>query len=262
MIFDLHNDYPTALNEARYADYLSDMPAGVIAVAAIWTSELGQNACDRVARMTAKLSTLSVPIAVEDIGFLSERDEYEKFCYKAYLYCSLTWNFNNAFAGGASDDGGLTELGRRAIARMNVDRCALDVAHLNKKSFYDAIECSEKVLCSHTGFNEHVRSLDDRQIRALIDKRAVIGLCAVTAFTDAKTSDELQTVIDGFVQKYGADNLAIGSDFNGTVDLPTDVTDYTGLAEAADGLLRRGYDRNTVNKIFYGNAYSFFYSER
>lgn len=262
MIYDLHNDYPTALKSDAVSKYVSDLPAGVTATAAIWTSELGSNAYKEVSRLTIALTALKVPIAIEDIGFLSELNRYETFDFSAYAYSSLTWNYNNAFAGGALDDGELTDVGKRAISIIGRSGCALDVAHLNKKSFYAAIDCADKVLCSHTGFNGHLRSLDDGQICALLDKRAIIGLSAVTAFTDAHTCDELQNVIDGFVQEYGAEHLAIGTDFLGSVDLPTDVKDYDGLAKVADGLRKRGYDEKTIYKIFYSNAYSFFNSEK
>ncbi|MDE6401848.1 MAG: dipeptidase [Clostridiales bacterium] len=262
MIYDLHNDFPTFFKETEYRRYVCSLPTGVTPIAAIWTSGMGDSAFEKVEHITEKLQTRRVPIAIEDVGFLSEINRYETFDYSRYSYCSLTWNFNNDFAGGALDDGGLTELGKRVISLMACGNCVLDVAHLNKKSFYAAIEHADRVLCSHTGFNGHLRSLDDRQIRALIEKCAIVGLCAVTAFTDAHTADGLESVIDGFVQKYGVDNLAIGSDFCGSSDFPPDVTDYVGLAKVADGLLRRGYDDVSVNKIFYGNAYRFFNTEK
>ena len=69
MIYDLHNDYPTALKSDIVSKYVSGLPAGVTATAAIWTSELGSNAYKEVSRLTIALTALKVPIAIEDIGF-------------------------------------------------------------------------------------------------------------------------------------------------------------------------------------------------
>lgn len=262
MLFDLHNDYPTALTESECIEYASELSrSGVTAVAAIWTSEFGENALQTVMRITARLRNVDslkyCPVAIEDMGFLSRCDCVDSFDFSSYAYCSLTWNYNNAFAGGALDDGRLTERGKDVVKAVCGSGCAIDVAHLNKKSFYDVISVASRVICSHTGFNGHARSLDADRIKELIAARAVIGLCAVTAFTDADTAERFESVIDGFVQKYGADNLAIGSDFNGSDDLPRDMRDYFGLSKVRDGLIKRGYGSTAVDKIFYRNAYSF-----
>lgn len=267
MIFDLHNDYPTALSANRYRDYI-DSCGNNIVTAAIWTSEIGDDTAVAVVENTVKsLSELKtdklIPIAVEDIGFLSTEDRYRSFDFSKLFYCSLTWNTNNGFAGGALDDGGLTKDGVAVIKRMN-GNCAVDLAHLNRKSFYDVLDVAERPMCSHTGFNEHPRSLDDRRIKALIARKSVIGLSAVAAFTDARSLIEWVRVIDDFVQTYdnGIDCLAVGTDFYGTTDLPRDMQDYG----AEDGIRRMlsdlGYSAAHVDKILFNNANNFYKTEK
>ena len=63
---------------------------------ALWTS--GGATLDIAANIKA---ATSFDFAVEDMGFYDERDE-EKLLSLNPLYCSLTWNFDNRFAGGAS----------------------------------------------------------------------------------------------------------------------------------------------------------------
>lgn len=258
MIFDLHNDYPTASDEKDIKRYSASVD-GII-TAAIWTTDMRGDVAGRVKSLTEALSALGTPAAIEDIGFLGK--QYRAFDFSRYLYCSLTWNYDNEFAGGALDDGALTAQGKEVVGLMNKVGCYVDVAHLNKKSFYGVIDTAERVLCSHTGFNSHPRSLDDAQIRALIDRRAVIGLCTVTAFTDAHDATEFADVTDGFVQRYGSDNLAIGTDFNGSTDIPRDISDYDGMDGVARLLLDRGYNSVDVYKIFYGNAYGIYRTRR
>lgn len=256
MFFDLHNDFATTLSPDNYGEYLRKSARNGIVTAAIFTTELEKaTAIKTVEDITAALNPIGVPIAIEDMGFIG--DEYESFDFSPYLYCSLTWNYDNAFAGGALDDGGLTKVGRAVIDKIN-SGCALDLAHINKKSFFDALDAAKHLLCSHTGFNEHLRSLNDEQIRALVSRNGLIGISAVVAFTDAHTCKELAKTIDEFVQKYGVEYISLGTDFNGTTNLPVDFSDYNDISLLSHELQSLGYDTKTINKILYENALRFY----
>lgn len=132
MIFDLHNDYPTALAEREIGGYAKATDGATI-VAAIFTGEFEPSGAAKMVK-TLRTRLAGVPTAIEDMGFAADEKTLCKFDFRGLMYCSLTWNYNNAFAGGALDDGVLTALGRRAIGLMN-GRCAVDLAHLNKKAF-------------------------------------------------------------------------------------------------------------------------------
>ena len=276
MLFDLHNDYPTEISQDLFIEDIGKCRSeNAVVTAAIWTSEFGDNAYKLVSDITTSLENIgdnayklvsdittslenigdkSLPVAIEDLGFLANGQAYKSFDFSKYLYCSLTWNNNNGFAGGALDNGELTEAGRDVIELMNVQGCIVDLAHLNRPSFYQALERSRYAICSHTGFNNHPRSLNDEQIRALTARNGVIGLCTVTKFTDAHDCKEFETLIDCFVQKYGIDYLAIGTDFNGSTDIPQDLCDYRAIAALSNGLRSRGYSDTDIDKILFTNA--------
>ena len=258
MLFDLHNDFATRFLNADYSKFLSTN----IVTAAIWTSELS-DAESRVNDITRRLKEAGhAPIAIEDIGFTAHGEVYKHFDFSMYFYCSLTWNYNNAFAGGALDDGRLTPIGKCAIKAIEDNGCYIDLAHLNKISFYSVLDCARNVLCSHTGFNDHPRSLDEGQIKALAERNAVIGLCTVQAFTEAHSAIRFADVIDRFVQKYGCGNLALGTDFNGSDDIPIDINDYDKLLNVRELLVSRGYSQSDVNKIFFENANTLYSKEK
>ena len=259
MLFDLHNDFPTRFLNADYLRFRSEFAV----TAAIWTSEFGCNAQSAVNDITRRLQDVNhAPIAIEDIGFLSRDEGFRQFDFSRYFYCSLTWNYNNDFAGGALDDGRLTSLGKSVIREIEAGGCYVDLAHLNKNSFYDVLNVAKNVLCSHTGFNSHPRSLDDNQIKRLCERNAVIGLCTVQAFTDAHSAAQFADVIDRFVQKYGCDNLALGTDFNGSDDIPDEINDYYKLDKVRKILYGRGYDDNALNKFFFENANTLYCKEK
>lgn len=259
MLFDLHNDFPTRFLLADYCDFCS---TDNVVTAVIWTSELSdtENTVNGITKRLLRCS--SFPIAVEDIGFLADCERYRRFDFSKYFYCSLTWNHNNGFAGGAFDDGQLTEHGKSVIKAIEDSGCYVDLAHLNKKSFFQVLDCAKNVICSHTGFNTHLRSLDDEQIKQLIARNAVIGLCTVRTFTDAYSIEQFADVIDSFVQKFGCNSLALGTDFNGSDDIPDDINDYDKLTKLHDILICRGYDTKSISKIFFENANSLYKKER
>lgn len=261
MIFDLHSDFPTAVRQNELHSLARSFAPNEV-IGAIWTSEMGDIALYRVESITRELLVLGYrTIAIEDIGFLGENNGYERFDFCRYAYCTLTWNYNNAFGGGAADDGKLTAAGRAAIKAMLGAGCALDVAHLNRRTFFEAVEASNRVICSHTGFNSHFRSLDDSQVKLLIERGAPIGLACVRAFTDAVDISSFARVIDMFCQKYGCDNLCIGTDYFGSTDIPPDMDDYQKLSKVGDTLFSYGYRTQDIDKIFYGNAKTFFTTE-
>ena len=51
---------------------------------------------------------------------------------------TLTWNGENAIAGGCKTDKGLTPFGKNVIDKMNQINMAADLSHLNDKSFFEA----------------------------------------------------------------------------------------------------------------------------
>ena len=233
--------------------------SGVIATAAVFTSELSAGTAMRtVAEVRRALadSRTETPIAVEDLGFLAECD-IDEFDFRGLFYCSLTWNYDNAYAGGAMDSGRLTNSGKRLIDAIN-GKCAVDLAHLNKKSFFEVLDRAQNPICSHTGFTDHPRCLDKAQIRALVKRNSPIGLSAVTKFSGANSAKDFAVVVDGYVQRYGCDNLCIGTDFNGSVDFPNDLYDYSMFDTVVTELNNRGYTDSDCNKIFYDNAKRFY----
>ena len=256
MFFDLHNDFPTVIEFSRFSGYIERAHGTVTAV--IWTSEFGDyEATDRVNNLTDLLSGFGAPVAIEDLGFLEIKNAEEKFDFSRYFYCSLTWNYDNIYAGGALSLGKLTARGRALINKIN-GLCALDTAHLNKQSFYPAVDAAKRPMCSHTGFTCYERCLDDEQIKALISRQGIIGLSAVKKFTGATNAKELAQSIDSFSQRYGTDALCLGTDFFGSDDLPSDFNDYNGIDALIIELNKLGYTEEDTNKFLYKNAQRFY----
>ena len=94
-------------------------------------------------------------------------------------FLTLTWNGENLIAGGTKSAKGLTDFGKSIIKEMNKIGMAVDVSHLNDKSFYSVIEKADKVLATHSNCRSicnHKRNLTDEQIKLLCNKGGIIGL--------------------------------------------------------------------------------------
>lgn len=82
--------------------------------------------------------------------------------------------------------GGLTDLGRAAIAAMNQVGIMVDVSHAAKTTMLQAVAASKApVIASHSGaraVHDHSRNLDDEQIRALAARGGVVQCVALADF--------------------------------------------------------------------------------
>jgi membrane dipeptidase len=167
---------------------------------------------------------------------------------------------DNELGGSAHGESGegLTEFGKQVIRRMNELNMIIDLAHASPKMFEDVLEISEKpVMVSHTGIRAILnspRNLSDEQIRKIAEKGGVIGI----AFFDlAVGEDEIKGIIASMKRVknlVGVEHVALGSDFNGSVTVPFDIT---GLPLIVEALLNDGFTENEIRAIMGENVKDF-----
>ena len=250
MFADFHNDILTATG--------GDLPTEYIDNNIITAVFRGNRSFKRAFSIAAKARFL----AYEDAGY--EDLDYDLFFKRKPIYVGLTWNGENRFGYGCNFEKGLKKEGLDFIELLNSEKIAIDCAHISKGGFKDVIEKAEIVVDSHTCFSEvfeHKRNLDKWQLNELVKRNALIGVtCCGYFMTDkkhCKISDFIRQ-IDYFVQNFGVDNLAIGTDFYGCDFLAGNILGYDDLsASVRKGLKRLGYDHNSVDKILYNNLLLF-----
>ncbi|HEX8950708.1 MAG TPA: membrane dipeptidase, partial [Polyangia bacterium] len=85
-------------------------------------------------------------------------------------------------------DGGLSDRGRELVASLNRHRVFVDLAHINRRGFFDAVAAhdrSQPLLVSHTGIagvHRHWRNVDDEQLRAVAATGGVVGVMYQSSF--------------------------------------------------------------------------------
>lgn len=183
----------------------------------------------------------------------------------------------NAYAHGTGCEGRLTDKGRELLGVMRDLNMILDLTHLADESFWEAIESFRgPVLASHNACRSITpgdRQLDDRQIRAIVERGGVIGSpfdawmmvpgwSADSAEGREVTLESAIDHLDHICQLAGtAQHVAIGSDLDGgfgTEQTPEDLDTIADLNKLAPLLQKRGYSKKDIEGIFYGNWLHFF----
>ncbi len=159
---------------------------------------------------------------------------------------------------------GLTDAGRDFVKELNHHRVFVDLAHVNPRTFWDAVEVHDKtqpLLATHTGVNgvkKHWRNLDDDQLKAIADTGGVIGIIFSQAFLKVRGGprdsgmvvDHMEHVID----VVGEDHVAVGSDYDGAIVPPPDLRSGTNYVRLVAAMLARGWSAERVEKVLGGNA--------
>ena len=264
-IVDLHNDAVTELAPKFFKRYVGEAKkAGVEDILiSVWTTKM-QNPYEQIQHYQQVIGNCKLHI--EDAWFI-DMQNIDEFIKLRPFSVGLTWNGENNLAGGANSNKGLSELGEAVTRHLDDNGIIIDLAHLNKPSFTAVsnllLKRGRKLFCSHTCFNEvnkHPRNLDREQIRTIVDSDGLVGLTLVGDFLSASKYARVQDIynhIKYFIENFGEDNLAIGTDFFGTRNLPTGICTYKDFGKLKKYLVKQGLCESTIDKIFYGNARRF-----
>jgi membrane dipeptidase len=202
----------------------------------------------------------------EDLSALDE------FAARGVRYMTLTHNGHNALADAAiplkslnneqTEHGGLSQLGRAAVARMNDLGILIDISHAAKSTMVEAASLSRTpILATHSCIRalcDHPRNLDDEQLEILGATGGLVQITIVSNFLrqKARASDlsvaDIADHIDYAVKKIGIDHVGIGTDFDGGGG----VKGFMNASQAPNltkELSSRGYDRDALAKIWGGN---------
>lgn len=173
----------------------------------------------------------------------------------------LSWNNDNSLAGGAHGISGLTKKGIDTIRIMNELCMALDVSHLNDKSFYAAIDRADAVLASHSNARAicfHKRNLTDDALRLIRDKKGIVGINFYPTFLgNGDVFENIYLHIEHMLDLGLGNSVAIGSDLDGA-DMDERLRETKDIAKLYDFLSERIGDSDICDKIFFKNAYNFY----
>lgn len=206
----------------------------------------------------------------EDIDLI---DEFYEFGAR---HAGLTWNEENPLATGVrgTPERGLTDVGRRAVKRIQDLGMLLDVSHLNDRSFWDLLDvASGPVIASHSNCRalcRNRRNLTDEQLRELARTGGVVGLNSFNEFVSdvesEQTVENLAKHMVHMVEVMGIDHVGFGFDFSEFLEADTlssyasQAVPYTiGLEDASrvpalvEELRRQGFQEEDLEKMAWKN---------
>ena len=213
----------------------------------------------RAAKAAGKIAALG---GIEGGHCLEGKVEHvEMFARRGVRYLGPLHLWPNALGGTSrkpKKDDGLTALGREVIREC--ERCGVivDLAHINRRGFFEALDMTtEPVMVTHTGVtgvHASWRNLDDEQIRAVAARGGAIGIIFAKQFLGGATIEAVVDHILHVIDVAGEDAPALGSDFDGFVVPPEGLEDIAAMPNLTVALSRRGVAPRVLEKILGGNV--------
>ncbi len=190
-------------------------------------------------------------------------DTIEAFSRRGVRYLGLLHFSENAIGRpakgrGADATAGLTAFGRDVVRECERTGVIVDLAHINRRGFFDALELATvPPIVSHTGVlgvHAHWRNIDDAQIRAIADKGGCVGIIFARRFLGGASIDAVVDHLLHVIDVAGEDVPALGSDFDGFVVPPEGLEDIAAMPNLTVALSRRGVPTRMLEKILGGNV--------
>jgi len=172
----------------------------------------------------------AIVLGFQNVSAIEDRLDYiQLFKALGVGIVQMAYNTQNLIGSGCyeSDDRGLSDFGREAVAEMNRVGIMCDLSHVGPKTSDDVIEVSTKPVCySHVaplGLKDHPRNKSDDQLRFIAERGGFIGVTMFPPFlahgTDS-TVDDYVAAMDYVINLVGEDTVGYGTDFTQGYDRP------------------------------------------
>ena len=205
----------------------------------------------------------SIMLGIENgIALDSKLENLQHFAERGIVYMTLCHNGDNDICDSAKGNhthNGVSAFGEKVIQEMNRLGVIVDLSHAGEKSFYDALDISQKpIVCSHSSARalcDHPRNLTDDQMRALAAKG---GVAQTTIYNGFLRQDGKATILDVIahlehaIEIMGIDHVGLGTDFDGDGGVPG-LANSSELINFTKALLAKRYSEADIQKIWGGN---------
>jgi len=207
--------------------------------------------------------------AFEGAGPLaSDPDAVARWTARGVRIFGLVHTVDNALATSSGNavpsTSGLTDAGREFVQRVFDAGGIVDVSHASDVTTDDVLRLARAagkvVVATHSdarALTPNQRNLTDEQIRGIAETGGVVGVNFHSRFLSteprAHVADVVRHVLH-LIQVGGVEHVAIGSDFEGDITPPPELSDASAFPRLAAALEKAGVARPDVAKIFSENA--------
>ena len=190
----------------------------------------------------------------------------EHVCNRGVKIITLTWNAENEVAGGAYSEAGFTDYGKEFVSFCESKDIIIDASHLNRRSFFQLEEISEKpFIASHSNADivntsqGRKRNLSLEQIEIIKKRNGLIGINLFREFLEDEEKngyDALRRQIEFFLEKGCGKIISFGTDFDGCEISPS----FKGVEKIPEIYNNLGnyYNKKLLDALFFENAEQFF----
>ncbi len=154
---------------------------------------------------------------------------------------------------------GLTGYGKDYVRRLNAHKILVDLAHISRAGFWDALDAHDKTLpcvVTHTGVCgvfPHWRNLDDQQLRAVAASGGTVGIMYHSEYLgDPLFRGRFETIarhIEHVIDIAGEDHVSLGSDWDGSIVTPRDMQTCLELPRLTQAMLDRKWSEARIRKV-------------
>ena len=168
--------------------------------------------------------------------------------------------FDNKLGGSAHgiSHGGLTDFGKAVIKKMQSKNMIVDVAHSSEKLLDDVLAMATKpVVSSHTGVKgtcNNVRNLSDKHLLGIAKTGGLVGIAFFEKAVCKADAAHIAKAIQYTVNLIGIKHVSLGSDFDGAIAMPFDIT---GMALIIEELLKLEFTPQQISLVMGGNVKRF-----
>lgn len=219
--------------------------------------ELKQGLAARAANPKLLLALLGTEGSHALDGELAAVDELYDAGFRMF---GLQHFFDNKLGGSlhGTSHAGLTEFGRAVVSLAIEKRIIIDVAHSSEAVVRDVLAMSDRpIVVSHTGFKgacDSPRNISDPLMQKIASAG---GLIAVGFWSNAicdASPDGIARTIEYGISLVGAEHVALGSDFDGSITSPIDSSEMAAITSA---LLALGVAESDIALVMGENSLRF-----
>ena len=170
----------------------------------------------------------------------------------------LTHFFDNELGGSLHGEGGsgdgLSPFGQEVVRAMVARGMIIDVTHAAPQMVEDVLALpGTRPVLSHTGIHRHCpspRNLPDDLVARIAGAGGIVGIGFWSDVVCGRTPADVAGAIAAAIEVAGEDHVSLGSDWDGSVDVPFDAAHLPALTQA---LLDQGLDEAQIAKVMGGN---------
>jgi membrane dipeptidase len=176
---------------------------------------------------------------------------------RGFRMIGLTHFFDNEFSGSAHGvaKGGLTDLGRELVRRMEARGVVVDLAHVSPAAVDEVLAMASKpTVISHGGVAgtcDNTRTLKDAQVRAIAAGGGVIGIGYWDTAICGREPRHVVAAMRHVIALVGDDHVGLGSDYDGATTVGFDTSQLAALTQE---MLSAGIPEASIRKILGGNV--------